>query len=318
LRLGKSRHKEQVMRQAIHTAGDFVSDLGIRALIWLALLLPYRWRVPAAGWVARHAVAPLAGFGPRIRANLDHVLPGMSEAERRALIREVSDNVGRTFVEFYSHAPFSARMRDVEVQGPGKAALDQARAEGRPAILVSGHFGNYEAMRVAFGARGDPVGALYRPMNNRFFNRHYAAAMTRIGTPLCARDRQGMGQLIRHMRAGGVTGILIDQFFANGAAVTFFGQTAPTATAIAELALKYDAALIPSYCIRQPNGLDFELVMEAPVPHTDPITMTQACNDSLEARVRAHMGQWLWIHRRWKPERQRRRAAASTRPGPSS
>jgi KDO2-lipid IV(A) lauroyltransferase len=267
---------------------------------------------------ARRVVGPIAGFEARIRANLAHVMPELSEAEIKQIVRDVTDNVGRSFMEFYSFDGFAQRMRDVPLQGPGAIPFRDARDAGRAVIFVSGHFGNYEAMRVHFAANGDPVGALYRPMNNRFFNAHYSAAMERIGTPLLARDKRGMARLIRHVRAGGVTGILIDQYFGKGAPVTFFGQTAPTATSVAEMAIKYGAELIPSYCIRRENGLDFDLVMEAPIPHTDPVTMTQACNDSLEAQVRDHMGQWLWIHRRWKPERQRKRAAASTAPGPAS
>ena len=41
--------------------------------------------------------------------------------------------------------------------------------------------------------------------------------------------------------------------------------------------------------------------MQAEIPHGDPVEMTQQVNDGLEALVRAHMGQWFWIHRRWKP-----------------
>ena len=71
----------------------------------------------------------------------------------------------------------------------------------------------------------------------------------------------------------------------------------------AELALKYGAEMIPVYGIRKENGLDFEIVMQDPIPHTDPETMTQTVNDKLEELVRQHMGQWFWIHRRWKPHR---------------
>jgi KDO2-lipid IV(A) lauroyltransferase len=99
----------------------------------------------------------------------------------------------------------------------------------------------------------------------------------------------------------------------------FFGKPAATALSAAELSLKYDAPLIPIYGVRQPNGLDFKIIVEEPVPPSDAVTMTQALNDSLEALVREHPEQWLWMHRRWKPEvieRQRKRAAARMRPGP--
>ena len=68
----------------------------------------------------------------------------------------------------------------------------------------------------------------------------------------------------------------------------------------AELALKFNAPLVPTWGIRQDNGLDFEIHIEQPIAHSDPATMTQEMNDRLEVQIRKRMGQWLWIHRRWK------------------
>jgi Kdo2-lipid IVA lauroyltransferase/acyltransferase len=95
-------------------------------------------------------------------------------------------------------------------------------------------------------------------------------------------------------------GLLIDQHMHHGAPLTFFGVAAQTALSAAELALKYDALLVPTYAIRLPDGLNFRIVVEAPIPHSTPEAMTQALNDSLEAIVRDHLDQWFWIHRRWK------------------
>jgi KDO2-lipid IV(A) lauroyltransferase len=94
--------------------------------------------------------------------------------------------------------------------------------------------------------------------------------------------------------------MLIDQHMRHGAPLTFLGHRALTALSAAELALKYDCLLVPVYGVRQADGLHFDLLIEPPIPHTDAATMTQAVNDSLEAQVRAHPGQWLWVHRRWK------------------
>ena len=108
-------------------------------------------------------------------------------------------------------------------------------------------------------------------------------------------------------------GLLIDQHMAHGAALTFFGRTAMTALSAADLALKYGALVVPVYGIRRPDGLDFDIVVEEPIPEGTPEAMTQALNDSLERRVRDHMDQWLWIHRRWKGG-QALEAAAAGRP----
>jgi Kdo2-lipid IVA lauroyltransferase/acyltransferase len=105
---------------------------------------------------------------------------------------------------------------------------------------------------------------------------------------------------VRHLKSGGMLGMLIDQHMNHGAALQFFGHTAQTALSAAELALKYNALLVPTYAIRQPDGLSFQIVVDAPIVHGTAEAMTQALNDSLEQKVRGHLDQWFWVHRRWK------------------
>ena len=281
---------------------EFASNLAIRAVIGAAMLVPYRCRVPMAGWIVSRLVAPLAGYSRRVKDNLAHVCPDLPEAEVKRLMRAVPDNAGRTLIEIYSGKGFTNRFAHAPLTGPGVAALEAAHAAGRPVVLVTGHFGNYDAPRAALIAKGFNVGALYREMNNGYFNDHYVAAISQVGTPVFPRGRRGLSGLIKFLRAGNMGGFLIDQYMFDGANMTFFGKLAPTALSAAELALKYDALVVPTYGIRQPNGLDFEVVCEAPIPHGSAEEMTQALNDSLEALVREHMDQWFWIHRRWKPE----------------
>lgn len=283
-------------------ASYFVSNLAIRGLIGFALLLPYRLRVPTVGWIVSRLIAPLAGWRTRIRENLAHVLPDMPKDEVEAVCRAVPDNFGRTLIEIYSGETFKKRAIAAPISGPGLEALEAARAEGRPVILVTGHFGNYDAVRASLIARGHNMGALFRPMRNPYFNAHYVRAISEIGEPMFEQGRRGMIQIVKHLRIGGVLGILTDLAFGPGAKLGFFGKPAWTSLITAELALKYDAALIPVYAARQENGLDFEIIVQEEVPRSDAETMTQAVNDGLEALVREYPGQWFWIHRRWKGE----------------
>jgi len=283
-----------------HTATHWLQDRALRALFWGMLRLPYRWRVPLAGWVLSRIVAPLAGYSRRIRENLALILPDLPAAEVARITRAVPDNVGRTLIEIYSGAEFTAHAISHPLTGDGVGALEATHQAGRPVILVTGHFGNYDASRAALIARGYRVGALYNPMKNPYFNDHYVAAISQIGTPLFPRGKKGLGDMVRHLRSGGMLGLLMDQSMRHGAALTFFDQTAMTALSAAELALKYDALVIPTYAVRQPDGLSFKIVVEAPIPHGTPEAMTQALNDSLEAIVRQNIDQWFWIHRRWK------------------
>ncbi len=289
------------MTQETHKSRrHWLQNLMFRTIIGGLLWLPYPWRVPLAGWVVSRVVAPLAGYSRRIRDNLALILPDLPRDEVRRIIRAVPDNVGRTLIEIYSGPDFVERAARLPLQGEGVAALEAAKAAKRPVILVTAHFGNYDATRAALIARGYPVGALYMEMSNRAFNDHYVQAISRIGTPLFPRGRKGLADMVRFLRGGGMLGMLVDQHMKSGELLGFFGHEALTALSAAELALKYDALLVPTYAVRQPDGLSFEVIVEAPVPPGSATEMTQALNDSLEALVRRHLDQWFWIHRRWK------------------
>ena len=138
------------------------------------------------------------------------------------------------------------------------------------------------------------------PMSNPLANRRYVSTIEGIARPLFPRGTDGMSDMIRFIRSGGMLGLLGDHYMAHGELIDFLGKPAWTATSAAKLALKYKALLVPLYATRNPDGLTFTIEVEDPIPHSDPLTMTRALNDSASARVRAEMGQWFWLHRRWK------------------
>ena len=124
-------------------AADFFANLVLRFLIGLALILPYETRVPLMGFLTRRLIAPLVGYRRRARDNLAMIWPDMLEADRHAIADACCDNAGRTLIENYSTRTLMVRMAQTPIEGPGLAALEAAQAAGKPAILVSGHFGNY-------------------------------------------------------------------------------------------------------------------------------------------------------------------------------
>ena len=83
-------------------------------------------------------------------------------------------------------------------------------------------------------------------------------------------------------------------------ALPFLGHPARTALSAAELALRLKADLIPFFATRLPDGVSFRVELDAPIPPSDPETMTLAITRALETRILAHPGQWFWVHRRWK------------------
>ncbi|MGY6633989.1 MAG: lysophospholipid acyltransferase family protein [Alkalilacustris sp.] len=289
------------MTPYLRTARDWTVAQGVRGLLWLGGRLPYRARVRILGLIGGRVFAPLSDFPTRIRANLALVCPELDRAAQRRIVRNVPVNAVRTLVEIHSGPEFTAAAAAAQVRGAEHlAAVEAAHAAGRPVILVSGHFGNYDVPRAALAARGIPVGGLYRPLKNRFYNTLYVDKIARISGPVFPRGRRGLAEMVRFLRDGGVVGLLIDQRMGNGVPLSFFGRPAWTALSAAEMALKYDALILPAYGRRINDGMDFELVLEPPIPHGDPAGMTQALNDSLERMVRADMEQWLWFHRRWR------------------
>lgn len=271
-----------------------------RVLLGATLSLPYPARVRFVGWAVSTFVAPLAGWRKRVRNNLAYVAPELPQKEVRRIAGKVCNNVGRTLIEIYSGDAFVQRVLKSQISGPGHAALDQARANGQPCVLVTAHLGNYDAVRGKLSREGYAMAALYRPMENKGFNAHYVDAISEVAKPVYPTDARGITSLVRHLKEGGNIGIVADVGSTNAPVLRFFDKPAHTPLSAAEWALKYNAVMIPVFGIRKQDGLNFRIHVGDPIPHSTPEGMMQAYNDIVEAIVRTHMDQWFWVHRRWK------------------
>lgn len=287
---------------------DWLTDRVLRLLIALALALPLRARLAFMGWFISRIVAPLAGYEKRALDNLAHVWPDKSADEHVRIARAAAENAGRTMIENYDVSGLLRRMGQTPLHGDGLPAIEAARAAGRPIIFITGHFGNFEAPRAALVARGYEIGGLYRPMSNPYFNAHYARNMHALSDPVFEQGRKGTMGLYKHIRGGGMGVLLFDIFDSSGVPIPFLGQPAPTVLSAAEIALKTGALLVPFFGVRAENGRDFEVIFEAPIPEGSAEEMMRAATLRLEAQIMRNPGQWFWIHRRWKPKRQAKRA----------
>lgn len=281
---------------------DWLADKALRSLIATALALPYDTRVPMMGAALRRAIGPLTGYRKRAEANLATIYPAMSAPERRAMAEACCDNFGRTLIENYSWEEFGKRLSDTQPTGAGLSPLEQAAKAARPVIFVTAHFGNHEAPRQVLTRMGHTIGGLYRPMQNAYFNAHYAKTMTSWGGPVFEQGRRGTMGFARHLRAGGMGTLLFD-VSAKGVALPFLGHPAHTATSAADIALKLDALVIPYFGIRQTDGLSFAVEVEAPITPASPHDMMLEMTQRLEAQIARNPAQWFWVHRRWKPRK---------------
>ena len=272
----------------------------VRYLLGILSILPYRTKISLGGLIYQKIISPLSGNRKRIIDNLKLIFPDLEKRKREELCSQVPNNIGRTLFELLSPNAFSNIAKSAKVSGPGFKILKNAQEQKKPVILVSGHFGNYDVVRVVLKTNQISVGALYKPMNNPYFNTFYERCIKQIAEPLFPRGRAGMGNMMRYLEDGNVVALLIDQYMSHGEPLKFLGHTAYTATSAAKLALKHDALLITFYVVRNDDGINFDLVFESPVKPSTPNEMTQVLNDRLEKQIRKNMGQWLWTHKRWK------------------
>ncbi|WP_120632801.1 lysophospholipid acyltransferase family protein [Ruegeria sp. EL01] len=278
----------------------YVASLFLKGVIGAMHMLPYERRITTMGAIMR-GLAPVVGFRTRVRRNLKLTCPDLPESEVKRICSAVPDNAGRAIMEHFSPEDFTERQKTAKISGPGVAAFDAALADGRPVMMITAHFGHYLAARIALQAHsGQPIGCLFRRMANPYFNEAYVEAFFKTGAPMFEQGRRGMVEMVRSLKKNGIIAIVSDLHAQGGEELMFFGKPAVTSVLNAELAIKYNAVMLPCYAIRQPNGIDFEIMLHEPVEHSDPKTMTQFITDDLEKVVRQHMGQWFWVHRRWK------------------
>jgi KDO2-lipid IV(A) lauroyltransferase len=146
---------------------------------------------------------------------------------------------------------------------------------------------------------------VYRNFNNPYIDHYIRGIQRGSGVELIRKGAAGARRLIKQLREGQHTIMLVDQRMNDGIPVPFFGRDAMTAPAIAELAHKYDAAIVPVH-VERLCGARFRVTVEPPLPlersgdrHADVARTMTLVNQRIEAWVRARPEQWLWLHRRW-------------------
>lgn len=232
-------------------------------------------------------------------SGLTHVFPDMTEVEKRTLCKNISENIARSMGEMLMNESYRDRVKLFRISGPGLDVIRQSYKEGKGILLVSGHFGQWEAVRHYLRSEGIEVGAIYRRNNNPWFDKLFSHNLAVGGTPMLEKSNRGNLQMIKYLRKGGIFAILVDQKHQHGEKLKFLGKDALTTTAPAQMALRYDLPIVPCFGIRNPDKFHIDIECEAPIPHTDILTMTQEINNRISAQIMKHPEQWYWLHKRW-------------------
>lgn len=278
-----------------------ISFAPIYVFLKLARLVPFRRRVALGGALAGLALRHFPPARKRVLANLSRIYPEMDAADALTQCRAIGQQLGRSLTEILFGTEHQTRHLPFQVSGPGLDAIRAAHADGKPILLVSAHFGQWDAARMYLrDGLGIEVGALYRPNNNPYYEPYLAEGAAASGTPLVPKGRDGFRMILKHLKGGGAFAIMADQYHFSGAVLPFMGADARTALTPAELALRYKAPLVPCFGIRRDAEGHIEVVFEDPIQADTPEEMMRVFNDRATARIKADPDQWLWPHRRWK------------------
>jgi len=223
----------------------------------------------------------------------------------------------RMFVHFAESIWELSRLRlEVpELEAPARQVLDQALAEGRGAIVISGHVGNWEILGQAIAAAGYPVATIATPFYDPRVTRWLDQWRGQRGMKIIWREQNSGKAILRVLRSNELMGFLIDQDTKTaGDYVTFFGRPAFTPTTPAALALRTGAPLL--FCWHHRRGKRHKITVERVVYDAsgeyqrDVLALTALLTARLENVIRAAPEQWVWMHRRWRtaPGKFRRRS----------
>lgn len=228
---------------------------------------------------------------------------GLSRKEKARIVRGAVENVGIVASEFARIPRLTAGSIDRYVRVEGLEHF----APGKGAFIIGAHLGNWEWMAMVLVAHGIPTGEVVRPLDDPLLDRFVDGTRTATGLETIGKDGAGE-RIIKKLRAGHVVGVLIDQQPRESAVpVTFFGRPCWGTIAPVMAAVRAKVDVHPVSMTREAGGRYlFRLYPAVPFERTgdlraDLVTNSQRCQDAMEAIIRAHPEQWLWLHRRWKP-----------------
>jgi KDO2-lipid IV(A) lauroyltransferase len=232
--------------------------------------------------------------------------PTRTGAECRAIAREMFRHFGHLLVLLIKFSTLTREQIRARCEYDGDERVREALKQGKGVLLSSGHFGFWELQGIAHSLALPPMHVLARPLDNPDLHRWLEDTRRQTGNGVIYR-RGAVRRVLRALEQNECVAIMIDQHIQNADAVMvdFFNRPAATTNALAALALRTGAPVIPVFALPLPGGR-FRMVYDHPVEPpaadcADPVKeFTQRCTDVLEMYVRRYPQLWLWMHRRWR------------------
>jgi KDO2-lipid IV(A) lauroyltransferase len=281
------------------------------SLIWLtrlikvfALIVPYRAGVWAGGVLGFFGYYLLPRERKRAIAHLNLAFGEKGTRWIRRIARRCFEHLGKSLLETMLISP---DRLDQVVEVHGEENLREAMKQGKGAVYVTGHIGNWELMGHAVSSRY-PLSVVAAPIEPEQVNDMIVSLRAGMGVRTILRGRPGASrELIRIFKENRILGILIDQDTdVESAFVDFMGRKAWTPTGAASMALKFGAPVIYGYIHRDKQN-KHTITIEGPLQlvrtgddASDLVTNTAMFTKKIEDSIRKDPEQWVWMHRRWR------------------
>lgn len=278
----------------------------VAGVIAAVRMLPMRAVLAAGTLLGRAFYAFDRGHRQLAIDNLRAAFPVRTVAERRAICRDMFCHFGRLLVVLLKFSTMRPERMLACVEFEGEERVLHAHAQGRGVLLFTGHFGFWEINALVHALTIKPMAVLARPLDNPLLHDLLESVRTSTGNTVFYR-RGAIRRVLRALAANQAVAFLIDQHMqpADAVYVDFFNRPAATTSALAALALRTGAPVVPVFALPLPGGR-FRMVYEHAVepPRADDEhairEFTQRCTDVLEMYVRRYPELWLWMHRRWR------------------
>jgi KDO2-lipid IV(A) lauroyltransferase len=238
--------------------------------------------------------------------NVAGAFPSRTPDQQRLIVRGAFEHFGRLLFQILKFSTLTPEAMMARVEFEGEERVRLAYAQGKGVLFVTGHFGYWELQAMVHALRLQPMTVLARTLDNVRLNDLLERIRTRTGNSVVYR-KGTIRRVIRLLQAGQGVGILIDQHILSSDAiyVDFFDRPAATTSAVAALALRTGAIVVPLFALPLGNGryrMIYEHPVEPPPAGAEHAIQefTQRCTDVLEMYVRRHPELWLWMHRRWR------------------
>jgi KDO2-lipid IV(A) lauroyltransferase len=261
-------------------------------------------------WIGGLGYRPLGVRRAVVERQVRAAFPGLGESEVLRIARASYESLGRTTIETallpaYSREQVLGMFERVD----GWDVVERAMAHGKGILFVSGHLGNWELGGSLVAARGVPLEAVTRRMQNPLFDRYITETRRRIGMSVI-HDADAVKRVPRAMREKHAVAFLVDQGAVGLAStwVPFFGRYAKTPRGPAVFALRLDSPVVFGAALRQPTGRYVMHFEEVRVERTgdreaDVDAIVAGYTSTLERWIRRAPEQYFWHHRRWKHQR---------------